>query len=214
MDRSDYLVRDSLCTGVKYGQVDISGFTITCLERLVLKTKSVLALHRRALYAFDHFLISRYHMFLMVYFHKKSTALEVMLKEFVQHPDCEYQIPSDLDAYLYIDDADLDVHLRKSKIPLLDEWSNKTFTKLPLRATVRQKKWILYSREQILKKAGIPVYSSTMHGSSFSKLKATQADLCAEVCRRGKGCRAIRFHVCGTRKVSVRSQYLPVVCTQ
>ena len=32
----------------------------------------------------------------------------------------------------------------------------------------------LFSREQILKEAGIPVYSSTMHGSSFSKLKASQ----------------------------------------
>ena len=104
----------------------------------------------------DHFLISRYHMFLMVYFHKKSTALEVMLKEFVQHPDCEYQIPSDLDAYLYIDDADLDVHLRKSTIPLLDEWSNKTFTKVAFESHGTPEEVDLYSREQILKEAGIP----------------------------------------------------------
>ena len=110
----------------------------------------------------------------MVYFHKKSTALEVMLKEFVQHPDCEYQIPSDLDAYLYIDDADLDVHLRKSKIPVARRVVEQDIYKVAFESHGTPEEVDLYSREQILKEAGIPVYSSTMHGSSFSKLKATQ----------------------------------------
>ena len=174
MDRSDYLVRDSLCTGVKYGQVDISWLHNHLSRAIGFEHEVCLALHRRALYAFDHFLISRYHMFLMVYFHKKSTALEVMLKEFVQHPDCEYQIPSDLDAYLYIDDADLDVHLRKSNIHIARRVVEQDIYKVAFESHGTPEEVDLYSREQILKEAGIPVYSSTMHGSSFSKLKATQ----------------------------------------
>ena len=177
MDRSDYLVRDSLCTGVKYGQVDISWLHNHLSRAIGFENEVCLALHRRALYAFDHFLISRYHMFLMVYFHKKSTALEVMLKEFVQNPDCEYQIPSDLDAYLYIDDADLDVHLRKSKISIAQRVVAQDIYKVAFESHGTPEEVDLYSREQILKEAGIPVYSSTMHGSSFSKLKATQAPI-------------------------------------
>jgi hypothetical protein len=100
-----------------------------------------------------------------------------MLKEFVQDPDCKYRIPSDLDAYLYIDDADLDVHLRKSKIAIAQRVVAQDIYKVAFESHGTPEEVDLYSREQILKEAGIPVYSSTMHGSSFSKLKATQAPI-------------------------------------
>ena len=177
MDRSDYLVRDSIFTGVKYGQVDISWLHNHLSRATGFENEVCLALQRRALYAFDHFLISRYHMFLMVYFHKKSTALEVMLKEFIQDPACEYQIPSDLEAYLYIDDADLDVHLRKSNVPVAQKIVTKDIYKVAFESHGTPEEVDLFSREQILKEAGIPVYSSTMHGSSFSKIKASQAPI-------------------------------------
>ena len=77
------------------------------------------------------------------------------------------------------------MHLRKSKIPVARRWSNKTFTKLPLRAGTPEEV-DLYSREQILKEAGIPVYSSTMHGSSFSKLKPLRANFMLKSAVEGK----------------------------
>ena len=177
MDRSDYLVRDSVFTGVKYGQVDVSWLHNHLSRTAGFEDEVCLALHRRALYAFDHFLISRYHMFLMVYFHKKSTALEVMLKEFIQDPTCQYRIPSDLDEYLYIDDADLDVHLRKSPISVAQRVVNQDIYKVAFESHGMPEEVDLYNREQVLKEEGIPVYSSTMHGSSFSKIKATQAPI-------------------------------------
>ena len=177
MDRSDYLVRDSLFTGVKYGQVDVSWLHNHLSRTAGFEDEVCLALHRRALYAFDHFLISRYHMFLMVYFHKKSTALEVMLKEFVQDAACQYRIPSDLDEYLYFDDADLDVHLRKSNIAVAQRVVNQDIYKVAFESHGTPEDVDLYNREQVLKEEGIPVYSSTMHGSSFSKIKATQAPI-------------------------------------
>lgn len=174
MDRSDYLIRDSLFTGAKYGQVDVS-WLHNHLSRTTEHDSSVcLALHRRALYAVDHFLISRYHMFLMVYFHKKSTALEVMLKEYIQDPVCTYRIPSDLDAYLYVDDADLDVQLRKSPIYVAQRVVQQDIYRVAFESHGTAEEVDLYTREQTLKEAGIPVYSSTMHGSSFSTLKPGQ----------------------------------------
>jgi len=71
-------------------------------------------LDRRALYAFDDFMIARYHMFVMVYFHQKSIAYEQLLKGYMQDPQCEYQLPANLDAYLLEDDARLLSILRGS----------------------------------------------------------------------------------------------------
>ena len=48
MDRSDYLVRDSLCTGVKYGQVDISWLHNHLSRATGFENEVCLALHRRA----------------------------------------------------------------------------------------------------------------------------------------------------------------------
>ncbi len=174
MDRSDYLVRDSLFTGVKYGQVDVSWLHNHLSRKTESNNEVCMGLHRRALYAFDHFLISRYHMFLMVYFHKKSTALEVMLKEYIQDPECTYRIPSDLEAYLYVDDADLDVHLRKSNLRVAKRVVTQDIYKVAFESHGTPEEVDLYNREQILKEEGIAVYSSTMHGSSFSLLKPGQ----------------------------------------
>lgn len=177
MDRSDYLVRDSLFTGVKYGQVDVS-WLHNHLSRTTLYDNQVcLAMHRRALYAFDHFLISRYHMFLMVYFHKRSTAMEVMLKEFIQQPDCHYKIPNDLDAYLYIDDADLDVHLRNQKMPIAKKIVDNDIHKVAFERHGTPEEVDLFNREMALREAGIPVFALTTHGSSFSKIKVSQSPI-------------------------------------
>ena len=171
MDRSDYLVRDSLYTGVKYGQVDVS-WLHNHLSRTTDPDSNVcMAMDRRALYAFDHFLISRYHMFLMVYFHKRSTAMEVMLKDFIQSEDCTYQIPSDLDAYLYVDDADLNVHLRHSKVPIAKRIVEQDVFRVAFEQHGSPEEVDLDGREKAIKDAGIPVYSLTMHGTTFSKIK-------------------------------------------
>ena len=79
-----------------------------------------------------------------------------------------------MDAYLYIDDADLDVHLRKVKHSIVfGRVVAQDIYKVAFESHGTPEEVDLYSREQILKD-GIPVYSSTQHGSSFSKLKATQ----------------------------------------
>jgi len=118
VDRLDYLVRDSYFSGARYGMVD-TNWILSNLDVHVHEGRVGLALDRRALYAFDDFLIARYHMFVMVYFHHKSVVYEEMLKRYFTSPSCPYRIPSDIHAYLPVDDVHLWSHLRQSE----DEWA-------------------------------------------------------------------------------------------
>jgi uncharacterized protein len=138
VDRMDYLVRDALYTGARYGQVDTT-WLLSNLLPWVRDGRVNLALQRRAVYAFDHFLLARHHMFLMVYFHHKSVIYEEMLRRHVDsgrsptpstNPDDRpWLLPSDLDAYLHSDDVALTAHLRTSA----DPWARRIVEQRPYR---------------------------------------------------------------------------------
>lgn len=97
-DRMDYLLRDSHYTGVPYGQYDKE----MLLENLIWRPSPnkpkelVVALRKKALRAFEDFLISRYHMFLQLYSHKTVVGFDIVLEnalaelpEFSIHPSLE-----------------------------------------------------------------------------------------------------------------------------
>jgi len=81
-DRMDYLMRDSHYTGVPYGKYDQE----MLLENMIWrphpnkKHTIVTAIRRKALHAFEDFLISRFHMFMQVYSHKTVVAFDVILE--------------------------------------------------------------------------------------------------------------------------------------
>jgi len=116
VDRLDYLVRDAYFSGATYGHVDVD-WLISNLAAWPKDGQVWLALKERAIYAFDDFLISRHHMFLMVYFHHESVIFEEMLKRYVADPACEWSLPGELDAYLKVDDITLIQHLRQTDNP-------------------------------------------------------------------------------------------------
>jgi len=149
-DRMDYLRRDSLFAGVSYGQFDFN-WLLAHLTFHINQAKSYLCLEHRALYAFEDFLLSRFHMFLMVYFHHKSVILDEMLAQYLGAPDCDYSLPSDIEEYCKTDDAHLSSHLAKSKNP----WARRITEKNPYRMLIE-----LHS--------GIPV--SVRNGSQEKKL--------------------------------------------
>ena len=75
VDRIDYLLRDSYYTGAPYGSID--------LDRLirVLEVKDNKILYRESgINAIESYLISRYHMYFQVYFHRVCRAHEVVLE--------------------------------------------------------------------------------------------------------------------------------------
>ena len=98
VDRLDYLVRDARYTGANYGQVDVN-WLISNLDAWPADGQVCLGLDGRAVYAFDHFLIARHHMFLMVYFHHKSVVYEEMLRRYVDSAGCTWTFP-ELDGWL------------------------------------------------------------------------------------------------------------------
>lgn len=113
VDRMDYLHRDSYYSGVSYGNFDYDWISSNLTFHVGEDNTAHLALDPRAIYAFNDFLISRYHMFLMVYFHHKSVIYEEMLRRYFLSPDATYAIPDDIDAYAEVDDIHLTYGLRQ-----------------------------------------------------------------------------------------------------
>lgn len=130
-DRMDYLRRDSVHAGVSYGQFDFD-WLVGSLTSHVEDGKCYLGLEHRALYSFEDFLISRFHMFLMVYFHHKSVVYDEMLQQYLTDPECDYHLPADIEAYGDYNDAHLCSHLAKST----NEWARRITDKRPYRMLV------------------------------------------------------------------------------
>jgi HD superfamily phosphohydrolase len=113
-DRMDYLLRDSYFCGVSYGKFDLD-WIIDNLKICTEKDQAYLGISERAISTFDDFLLSRFHMFMMVYFHYRAVCLEQMLQRYFDSCKDEYSIPSEIEAYLEHDDAYLYRVLKKSQ---------------------------------------------------------------------------------------------------
>src|SRR2546421_1265525 len=113
-DRMDYLQRDSFFTGVNYGKFD-ADWIVQNLAAVERDRRVYLALLHRAVFAFEDFLLSRYHMFLSVYFHSTSVGYEVLLQRWCESG--EYALPADPDEYLLHADVALLGALRSSQNP-------------------------------------------------------------------------------------------------
>lgn len=112
-DRMDYLLRDSYFCGVSYGQYDLD-WMLDNLKFCPVGDKAYLGLSERAILTFDNFLIGRYHMFIMVYFHYRSVCLEQLLLKYFKTSPEEYIIPGDIEKYITHDDYHLKKIMRNS----------------------------------------------------------------------------------------------------
>ena len=130
-DRMDYLERDSFFCGINYGKID-KDWLMQNLTLHIVKDTAYLALNRRALYAFDDFLISRHHMNLMVYFHHKSIIYEEMLNRYLSSPDCKFFIPADHIEYINYTDYKLYEHLDTVD----NQWAQRIAQRKPYRVAL------------------------------------------------------------------------------
>jgi len=78
VDRMDYLLRDSLNTGVPYGRVDLSYI----LSNLDISDGDVV-LSSKARFAAEHLLLARYFMFNTVYLHKTVFGFEEVVRRII-----------------------------------------------------------------------------------------------------------------------------------
>lgn len=106
-DRIDYLLRDSLHTGVKYGQFDADRFIHTLAFIAHPETGDpMVALEKGGVHAAEGLLLARYFMFQQVYFHKVRRIYDHHLTQFVTELLEGKGFPvTDLNAYLLWDDA-------------------------------------------------------------------------------------------------------------
>jgi uncharacterized protein len=76
-DRFDYLLRDNLMTGSRYGDFDL-GWLLQALT--IDEASDRLAVSAKGISAVENYLQSRYHMYRNVYFHKVVRSAEGMVK--------------------------------------------------------------------------------------------------------------------------------------
>ena len=125
-DRMDYLLRDSLFTGVNYGRYDLD-WIVQNLGAAVQDGKAYLALARQAAFAFEDFLLSRYHMFLSVYYHHTSANFDHMLRRYYEEAPGEFEIPTALEQFVECDDGALWQALRRSS----NGWARRIVARRP-----------------------------------------------------------------------------------
>lgn len=131
VDRMDYLRRDSYYTGVSYGTFD-HDWLIGHLGWHEADGRNLhLALEGRALLTFDDFLLSRFHMFLMVYFHSKSVIYDEMLARFFAAWPEACPVPTDPAAFLYYDDHS--IHRALQHHASRCRWARGIIERRPLR---------------------------------------------------------------------------------
>lgn len=119
-DRMDYLLRDSYFCGVSYGHYDLD-WLIDNLTLSLDQGQAFLGISERAVSTFDDFLLSRFHMFIMVYFHYRPVCLEQMLLRYLEETNHEYRIPGDIESYREHDDYFLMKVLKSSS----NEWAQR-----------------------------------------------------------------------------------------
>jgi len=173
VDRMDYLERDAYFCGTNYGRVEL-GWLIGNLTVHERENRMYLSLNRRALYTFDDFLISRHHMYLMVYFHHKSIIFEEMLLRYLSSPDCSYFLPASIDEYIKCTDYSLYEHLANVSNP----WAKRIAERRPFRMLLELHATEPTARPEIIKQAleaeGIAVILASSH-ARLSKYHATLA---------------------------------------
>ncbi len=81
VDRFDYLLRDSLMTGAKYGLYDLE-WIIHAIE--IDEANDRIYVAARGLYAVEEYLQARYYMFRQVYFHRTLRSAEAVLRSILR----------------------------------------------------------------------------------------------------------------------------------
>ena len=144
VDRMDYLLRDSLMTGAKYGIYDLE-WIINALQ--IDEENDRIYVAARGLYAVEEYLQARYYMFRQVYFHRTLRSAEAVLRSGLRRalklleegkevwcaPGTPFEKvlrrqPLSLHEHLEMDDSDVLFHIKqwqRSSDPVLSDLSRR-----------------------------------------------------------------------------------------
>jgi uncharacterized protein len=144
VDRMDYLLRDSLMTGAKYGLYDLE-WIINAIQIDEVNDRVYVA--ARGIYAVEEYLQARYYMFRQVYFHRTLRSAEAVLRsalrralELTSQGEDVWCAPGasfakvlgrerlTITEHLQIDDSDVIFHLKqwqRANDPILSDLSRR-----------------------------------------------------------------------------------------
>lgn len=149
-DRMDYLLRDAYFTGAEYGTFDL-----TRILRVVRPYRDGIAFTTNGMHAVEDYIVSRYQMYMQVYFHPVSRGMEVILDHLLKHGARLYReeptffeqqsallVPFfennySLDDYLKIDDSVLNSYFTMwadHPDPILSDLSKRFLNRRPLKS--------------------------------------------------------------------------------
>lgn len=78
-DRMDYLLRDAYFTGIEYGTFDL-----TRILRVIRPYKDGITFNASGMHAVEDYIVSRYQMYMQVYFHPVSRGMEIILNHLLK----------------------------------------------------------------------------------------------------------------------------------
>lgn len=107
-DRMDYLIRDSLHSGVAYGRYDWPRLLLTVVALQGKDGRPVIGIDEGGWHAAEAMILSRYAIFTQVYFHHTVVALEhdlhAALRQMLPRGHFPAPKPAEIDAFLAWDD--------------------------------------------------------------------------------------------------------------
>lgn len=107
-DRMDYLLRDSYYSGANYGQFDLNR-----ILRVIRPTEDGIVFEYNGMHAVEDYIVSRFQMYMQVYFHPASRGMEVLLQNLLKRA-----------KYLYQTDTDFFERTSPNLIPFLENHAN------------------------------------------------------------------------------------------
>ena len=185
-DRMDYLLRDAYFTGTEYGTFDL-----TRILRVIRPYRGGIAFAMNGMHAVEDYIVSRYQMYVQVYFHPVSRGMEVILDHLLHRAKELYQDPKitqdlnaklltpffngnfTLDEYLKLDDGVLTTYFTQwIDLPdsILSDLSNRFLFRKPLKSATfsgdENSPLIQYLRS-LIEKVGFNTKYYTAINSSF-----------------------------------------------
>ncbi len=131
-DRCDYLLRDSLHIGVKYGVYDVNRLLVTLSLEIDPENpgEPILGITEGGWHIAESLIIARYQMFTQVYYHKTRRAYDFMLKEAIRETINEYPPPNKITDFLQYDDFKLWELMESSNSSWFREIKNRNHIKM------------------------------------------------------------------------------------
>lgn len=177
-DRMDYLLRDSLMTGAKYGIYDLE-WVLHALK--IDEASDRVCVESKGLYAVEEYLQARYYMFRQVYFHRTLRSAEVVLvatlkraRALLENDGIDFRVRGPVfekmllhedvatGEYLQLDDTDVMFHLKqwsRERDPILSDlamrfMNRKLFKAVDLTLTGKSAEQFLARAKDVVSNSG------------------------------------------------------------